>query len=663
MHHRVICRFVVPKARLVGADVSGPHNSLSKRAALSWRRQMGLGSCSNGAEPFEPQRRPTARLPLADEGLYGPSASRTARGYIAAMRSLLYSFLIAAGLSLVAGSAVSATTVDGVSDGGGPLLGGSIANLKVLGRGGVPTNGVGSVALNVTITAPSAAGFMTVWPAGTARPEASNLNFVANQTVPNMVIVPVGVDGQISLYASSGATTDIIVDVLGWFPTTSSFTGLNPARLMDTRTGSGTIDGLNAGTGKVAADGVVSIQAAGRGGIPGVGVGSVALNVTVTAPQTPGFATIWPAGTDRPEASNLNFVTDQTVPNMVIVPLGTDGKISLVSSATTDVLIDVLGWFSTDSGFTGLRPARLVDSRSTGATVDGRFARLGKVARDLPTVIQASGRGGIPLADVGSVALNVTIVSPSNAGFATVWPTGLAQPNASNLNFVAGQVVPNMVIVPVSPQGQISLASSADATDVIVDVLGWFPTGNGFVGLTPARLMDSRKPAPPPPVAVQTFSSGTHLVNQTIPAGRYVAENAPAGCYWERLSGLGGSFGEILANDFRGYTGRVVVDIRPTDVAFSFHNCNSFKTYVAPAATSAAIVPGTHVVGAHIAAGRYFASAQSNCYWERVSSLDGSFTSLITNDFISATGPQYVTIQPTDAGFTSNANCGTWMLA
>jgi hypothetical protein len=582
------------------------------------------------------------------------------------MRRLFSSFLIAVGLSLVAGSAVSATTVDGVSDGGGPISGGSTANLNVLGRGGVPTSGVGSVALNVTITSPTAAGFMTVWPAGTARPEASNLNFVVNQTVPNMVIVPVGANGQISLYSSSGATTDVIVDVLGWFPIASSFNGLNPTRLMDTRVGSGTIDGRYAGTGKVTANGVVSMETAGRGGLPSGGVGSVALNVTVTGPRAPGFATIWPAGTDRPEASNLNFVTDQTVPNMVIVPVGADGKISLASSANTDVLIDVLGWFSSGPGFTGLRPARLVDSRSTGATVDGGFAQSGKVRRDTPTPIQASGRGGIPAAGVGSVALNVTIVSPSNAGFATVWPSGLPQPNASNLNFVAGQVVPNMVIVPVSPQGQISLASSADATDVIVDVLGWFPTDKGFVGLTPARLMDSRKPAPlpspppPPPADAKTFTSGTYLVNQTIPAGRYVAENATAGCYWERLSGLGGSLGEILANDFQGYTGRAVVDIRPTDAAFSFHNCGSFKTYAPPAATSGVIVPGTHVVGAHIAAGTYFTNAQSSCYWERVSSLDGGFASLIANDFISAAGPQYVTIQPSDSGFTSNANCGTW---
>jgi hypothetical protein len=129
---------------------------------------------------------------------------------------------------------VLATTSDGQFDGGGALAGGATFNLTVTGRGGVPVSGVGSVALNVTVTNPTIAGYLTVWPAGTDRPLASNLNFVPGQTVPNMVIVPVGANGQVSIYANSG-TVDVIVDVLGWFPTGTGFTGLTPARLMDTR--------------------------------------------------------------------------------------------------------------------------------------------------------------------------------------------------------------------------------------------------------------------------------------------------------------------------------------------------------------------------------------------------------------------------------------------
>lgn len=131
-----------------------------------------------------------------------------------------------------------ADTVDGLAAGSGPLAGGTTTELTVVGRGGVPSVGVGSVALNVTVTNPTASGFLTVWPAGSPRPNASNLNFSPGQTVPNMVTVPVGQDGKVSIYASAG-TSDVIVDVLGWFPTGTSFAGLTPARLMDTRPASG----------------------------------------------------------------------------------------------------------------------------------------------------------------------------------------------------------------------------------------------------------------------------------------------------------------------------------------------------------------------------------------------------------------------------------------
>ena len=105
----------------------------------------------------------------------------------------------------------------------------------MLGRGGVPSSGVGSVALNVTATNPTSSSYVTVWPTGSARPTASNLNFTAGQTTPNMVIVPVGGDGTVSMYNHTG-NVDLVADVLGWFPAGAGFQGLNPARLLDTRT-------------------------------------------------------------------------------------------------------------------------------------------------------------------------------------------------------------------------------------------------------------------------------------------------------------------------------------------------------------------------------------------------------------------------------------------
>ena len=66
------------------------------------------------------------------------------------------------------------------------------------------------------MTGPTAAGYITVWPTGSMRPLASNLNFVPGQTVPNMVIAPVNANGEVCFYTS--ATTHILADINGVFP-------------------------------------------------------------------------------------------------------------------------------------------------------------------------------------------------------------------------------------------------------------------------------------------------------------------------------------------------------------------------------------------------------------------------------------------------------------
>ena len=134
---------------------------------------------------------------------------------------------------------------------------------------------------------------------------------------------------------------------------------------------------------------------------------------------------------------------------------------------------------------------------AAAGTDDGLFDQTGAISAGATFSLTVAGRGGVPGSGVGSVALNVTAVNPSGSGYITVWPAGQTQPNASNLNFVGGQTIPNMVIVPLGANGQISLFSSA-TVDLLVDVLGWFPTGSSFTGITPARLMDTRVPPPPP---------------------------------------------------------------------------------------------------------------------------------------------------------------------
>ena len=119
------------------------------------------------------------------------------------------------------------------------------------------------------------------------------------------------------------------------------FASLTPSRLLDTRTG------LGAAAGKVAAGATVQLQATGRGGVPATGVSAVVLNVTVAAPTKSGYLTVYGDGTTRPGVSNLNFVAAQTVPNLVIAPVGADGKVALYngSTGTTQLIADVWGWF------------------------------------------------------------------------------------------------------------------------------------------------------------------------------------------------------------------------------------------------------------------------------------------------------------------------------
>ena len=285
---------------------------------------------------------------------------------------------------------------------------------------------------------------------------------------------------------------------------TDTFHGLTPARLIDTRPGGSTIDGLQAGIGRLEGSSTLDLTVVGRGGVPATGVGAVALNVTVADALATSYLTVYPTGQPRPTTSNLNFVNTRTTANSVVLNVGTDGKVSFFNGAASfpnrptgvHLIVDVLGWFPTGSSFNGLAPARLLDTRAAGPTIDGSFSGPGPLAADATRDVVVAGRGGVP-ADAGSVALNVTAVDPTDAGYVTAWPAGQARPTASNLNFVQGINVPNMVIVPVGTNGAVSLYNgSGGTTNLLVDVLGWFPTGSSFTGLTSGRLMDTRRGAP-----------------------------------------------------------------------------------------------------------------------------------------------------------------------
>jgi hypothetical protein len=267
------------------------------------------------------------------------------------------------------------------------------------------------------------------------------------------------------------------------------FAPLVPARLLETRSGRSTIDGLFNDIGAIAANGTIQLTVAGRGGIF-ADASAAALNVTVTEPAADGFITVYPCGSPQPEASNLNYVTGQTIPNAVVSQIGTNGQVCLFSSQATHLVVDVDGAYPAGSPYVALVPARLLETRAGKTTIDGQAANGGPVVANSETPLTVTGRGGVS-ATASSVVLNVTVTEPNAAGFITVYPCGSPQPEASNLNYVTGQTIPNLVISKVGTNGQVCLFSS-QATQLVVDVNGYYESGSAYVPLVPGRVLETR---------------------------------------------------------------------------------------------------------------------------------------------------------------------------
>ena len=135
-----------------------------------------------------------------------------------------------------------------------------------------------------------------------------------------------------------------------------------PARVLDTRPGGSTVDGVSQRSGLVAARSTVSLVIGGRAGVPATAA-SVVLNVTVTGAEGDGFVTVYPCGAPQPNASNLNFVRGDTIPNSVFAKLGANASVCLYADAATHLLVDVAGYFPDETALVPLvAPARVLDT-------------------------------------------------------------------------------------------------------------------------------------------------------------------------------------------------------------------------------------------------------------------------------------------------------------
>jgi hypothetical protein len=218
------------------------------------------------------------------------------------------------------------------------------------------------------------------------------------------------------------------------------------------------------------------------GAIPS-GATAAVLNVTVVNPAAAGFLTAYPQGSAAPNASNLNFGAGQTTTNRVIVPLSSSGKISVVSSAQTDALVDVSGYYSAAAG-TGTEfspesaPVRVCDTRAPSSFSPQNQCSNEHLAsgtgHELNLKVTNGGAvsDGVP-ANATAVVVNLTGIAPSAATFLTVFP-GPTLPNSSDLNPAAGETRANLVVATVNANGTISVFNNTGSLDVLVDVLGWY---------------------------------------------------------------------------------------------------------------------------------------------------------------------------------------------
>lgn len=419
--------------------------------------------------------------------------------------------------------------------GGSYRLGaGHTITLQVTGAGGVPAAAT-AVALNLTADNTGGAGFVSAWPAGLAQPTVSNVNVTgAGQSVANLAVVALPANGQVAMF-SYGAT-DLIADVAGYFVASPSakdgrFVGQVPRRVLDTRGGN-----------PLPADGTVDVPVAGHAGVPPTGASAVVLTVTGTEAGGAGYVTAWPTGADRPTASVLNLPgAGATVANLVVVPLGAGGHVSLYSYSGGHLLADVAGYVTDGSApnsaiglFVPLTPERVLDSR-----IGLGFACRVGAGRSFDLTL--ANTAGIPASGVGAVLTNLTVTEPDGAGFVTGWPALTTRPTASNVNVNgAGQTVAAAAVTTVGQGGSVSLYSYSSA-HVLADVAGYFlgspvasdgtTTAAGPCGVSPsANWIETfnlyREMAGLPPVVENpAWQSGLDLHSQWMVTNETVGHN------------------------------------------------------------------------------------------------------------------------------------------
>ena len=370
------------------------------------------------------------------------------------------------------------TTFTGPSNLQGPFPQFAILDLPIAASGVIPSTAT-SIAVNVTSTDSLTPFYVQVLPtlAG-AIGGFSTINIASPAQIrPNFAIVPIG-QGSISIFIPTGG--NIIVDAMGYFTPVDAaapavapgrFVPINPRRALDTRPAQGGPVPAGWVAHKPAVGEIVRVEVPPDTGVPASGVSALVVNVTATEASGPGFLQAIPTGNGTGATSTVNYVANENAATHAIVPLGAGGTISVFTSNSSHIVVDVMGYItdsteqSTTAGlFVPVPPDRYYDSRIAPNSIHAGGSTVG---------VQLAGPPFAVPVGAAALSMNLTSDAATGPGFVTVYPADGAFPLASNLNYVATTPVANAALVKLSAAGTLNTFVNV-ATHVIVDVNGYF---------------------------------------------------------------------------------------------------------------------------------------------------------------------------------------------
>jgi subtilase family serine protease len=324
----------------------------------------------------------------------------------------------------------------------------------------IPSSAV-AYSLNVTVVPVGPLGYLTIWPSGQTQPVVSTLNS-DGRIKANAAITPAGSNGGVSVYVTN--ETEVILDIDGYFvpkgtASALAFYPVTPCRVVDTRNPAGPLGGpyMAAQTSRS-----FPVQSS-NCGLP-ASAQAYSLNVTVVPKGPLGYLTMWPSGEAQPLVSTLNDPTGTDTANAAIVPAASNGDVSVYVSNSTDVILDVDGYFAPPAtGGLSLyttTPCRVLDTRESSGAFNGVLQ------------VAVASSACAPPSTAQAYVFNATIVPPNGLGYLTLWPAGENQPTVSTLNATDGAITSNMAIVPTS-NGNIE-AFSSNSTQLILDISSYF---------------------------------------------------------------------------------------------------------------------------------------------------------------------------------------------